>query len=94
MVKLCTTVYDSLVYTSVVLVEVCPSLLAVRTRLVCAILLYALTTEQLSTFLMLPWIFSYSQANETLQGIVRFRDKLAVITTWTSHCRGSLAVAN
>ena len=47
------------ILTSVVLVEVCSYSPAVRTRLVHTILLYALTTEQLSTFLMLPWISSY-----------------------------------
>ena len=67
--------------TCVISVELCPSLLAVRTRLVCAILLYALTTEQLSAFLMLPWISSYRQANETLQNIIRLREKVTVIAT-------------
>ena len=49
-----------------VLVELSPPPLAVRTRLVFTILLYALIAEQLSTLLMLPWIFGYKQANETL----------------------------
>ena len=86
MMKAYINIVESILLTFVVFIELCPSLLAVRTRLVCAILLYALTTEQLSTFLMLPWISSYRQANETLQGHIRFRDKDAVVTTWTGHC--------
>ena len=67
-----------------VLVELCSSLLAVRARLSGAILLYALTTEQLATSLMLPRILSNRQADEALQGLRRFREKVTVMTT--SHC--------
>ena len=45
--------------------------LAVWTRLVLSILLYAVITEQLSTLAMLPWLFCHCQTYWTLQGISR-----------------------
>ena len=59
--------------------------LAVRTRLVSPILLYALTTEELATGLMLSWVSSYSQADQTLEGVSWFRHKIAVIATEINH---------
>ena len=66
-----------------VIYEEPPSCLAVRTRLVCTTLLYALTTEELATRPMLFWVSSYSQADQTLERVSWFRNKLAIIATET-----------
>ena len=61
--------------------ELASCCLTVRTRLISPILLYALTTEELATGLMLSWVSSYRQADQALEGVSWFRHKLAVIAT-------------
>ena len=77
--------------TFVIYEELAPCCLAVRTRLVSPILLYALTTEELATGLMLSWVSTHRQADQTLEGVSWFRHKVAIITFSTGHfCNSKL----
>ena len=73
--------------TLVVPVKLGTCLLAVGTRLVCAIRLYAVSTEQFSTLLMLSRFSGYGQADKTLQSGVGLREKVTIVAS--SHVKKS-----
>ena len=75
--SICLTIYSLILclLTPIVHIELCPLLSTAGARLVLAMLLQAVLTEELPTRLVLKWVFGHFETNLALQGRLRLQNK-------------------